>query len=406
MELKDFVQAIIEEPDVDDHRLILADWLEERDDPRAELIRLQFEMKTIEKSNPKWARLRSRELKLLRAHGGFGTAPKYGRILSWHGGFVDEIETTVAQLVDNSEELVGKTTVRGVQLRASSTRFKKLFDSPHLARIQKLTFKNNHILDTEMSEFLKLGTLENLKELSINNGEMGNEPALSISAMKHFSNLESLKLSGYFVDHNAAKLIAQAKHLKNLKQLSLGTMVESPGLVDIANSANLAGLTKLEVEGTFDENAIGKLHSGKFRECLAELTLGSRVAFHSGGFDNPFPKLKSLEVDGGLSSSILIEIAQHYRGLENLNLAGNAITDSGAEALAQSELLSTLKKLVLTQNIVGLQGVEAIRNSKFWNGKTKLYLRSNNLHRNERIALKEKYGKTFGNLGSDSDHWQ
>ena len=86
MELKDFVQAIIEEPDVDDHRLILADWLEERDDPRAELIRLQFEMKTIEKSNPKWARLRSRELKLLRAHGGFGTAPKYGRIFRGMAG--------------------------------------------------------------------------------------------------------------------------------------------------------------------------------------------------------------------------------------------------------------------------------------------------------------------------------
>src|SRR5438874_1642322 len=38
-----FLQAIIESPDDDDHRLIFADWLEERDDPRGEFIRVQVE---------------------------------------------------------------------------------------------------------------------------------------------------------------------------------------------------------------------------------------------------------------------------------------------------------------------------------------------------------------------------
>jgi len=36
-----FLQAILDDPDNDDLRLVYADWLEERGDPRGEFIRLQ-----------------------------------------------------------------------------------------------------------------------------------------------------------------------------------------------------------------------------------------------------------------------------------------------------------------------------------------------------------------------------
>jgi uncharacterized protein (TIGR02996 family) len=36
-----FVQAILDEPESDSPRLVYADWLEERSDPRAEFIRVQ-----------------------------------------------------------------------------------------------------------------------------------------------------------------------------------------------------------------------------------------------------------------------------------------------------------------------------------------------------------------------------
>lgn len=46
---QDFVDAILAEPDDDAPRLIYADWLEERGDPRAEFIRVQVEMATLAK---------------------------------------------------------------------------------------------------------------------------------------------------------------------------------------------------------------------------------------------------------------------------------------------------------------------------------------------------------------------
>lgn len=405
MELADFVQAIIEEPSNDDHRLILADYLEERDDPRSELIRLQFEMKATSKLDPKWSRLRSRELKLLREHGGFGTAPKIGRILSWHGGFVDEIETTVAQLVDNSEELIGKTTVQAVQLKATSKRFKKVFESPHLSRLKKLTFKNNHIANDEMCEFLRLETLGNLRELSINIGELGDSPAVTISKMEHFSGLETLSLNGYSVGTGSARAIAGCSHLGKLRELAIGHSVADEGLRAIADSAHLKHLVRLELFGGFSAEGIAELRNGPFAQSLSKLVISSSLSFGPRGVADPFPNLKSLELDSGLSNDVLVQIADQYRNLEELNLAGNLLNDLGIKALAESELLSSLRKLVLTGNEVTTQGVNLLCSSKFWNGKTKVYLRSNHLSTADRKAIKKKYGKTFGNLGPDWDSW-
>ena len=415
MEIDDFIQAIIEEPDVDDHRVIFADYLEEHDDPRADLIRLQFEMKALKKSDSKWTPLRSRELKLLKKHGGFGKPPKIGRILAWHGGFVDEIETTLAQLATKNEELLAKTTVRAVQVKSDSKQFKKLFDSPYLHRLRKLTFKNNHVPNHEMCEFLALPTLARLKELYIGNGDMNNDVARTIGRMKHFESLESLELSGSYVDSISAKAIAECTHLNNLKSLSLNHAVCDEAALAIAGAEKFQSMTQLELTGDISDKSVISLHKSTFHATLEELTLhtgdryyhpqGAAPVEFSAGFDNPFPNLKSLAIGSGLPDNALVEVAKHYRNLESLDVGGNLITDVGAEALAKSELLSSLKRLVLTNNQITIRGVEMIRESEYWNGKTKVYLRSNRFSRGQAKAIKEKYGKTFGNLGPDWDHW-
>jgi uncharacterized protein (TIGR02996 family) len=53
---QDFIDAILAEPDDDTPRLIYADWLEERGDPRAEFIRLQVELATMA-APPKYKRI-------------------------------------------------------------------------------------------------------------------------------------------------------------------------------------------------------------------------------------------------------------------------------------------------------------------------------------------------------------
>src|SRR5579862_3514386 len=63
-----FLQAILESPDDDAPRLIYADWLEERDDPRGEFIRVQCELAQMATDDPRRPRLENHEKTLLQVH--------------------------------------------------------------------------------------------------------------------------------------------------------------------------------------------------------------------------------------------------------------------------------------------------------------------------------------------------
>src|SRR5262245_37162751 len=60
-----FLQAILKAPDDDAPRLIYADWLEERGDPRGEFIRIQCELARMSEGGQYRAALVEREKKLL-----------------------------------------------------------------------------------------------------------------------------------------------------------------------------------------------------------------------------------------------------------------------------------------------------------------------------------------------------
>jgi uncharacterized protein (TIGR02996 family) len=63
-----FLQAIKEQPDDDTPRLILADWLEERGDPRGELLRLQVTLAHLIPGTKAWWERHGREEELRKRH--------------------------------------------------------------------------------------------------------------------------------------------------------------------------------------------------------------------------------------------------------------------------------------------------------------------------------------------------
>src|SRR5688500_11787241 len=70
-----FIQALVEDPHDDTSRLIYADWLMERGDPRGEFIRVQTERERLAPHDEQAGRLRVREQQLLAAHRDEWTAP-------------------------------------------------------------------------------------------------------------------------------------------------------------------------------------------------------------------------------------------------------------------------------------------------------------------------------------------
>lgn len=64
-----FLRAILDHPDDDAPRLVLADFLEERGSAQGEFIRIQCERSRLNADDPRYATLVRREEQLLRAHG-------------------------------------------------------------------------------------------------------------------------------------------------------------------------------------------------------------------------------------------------------------------------------------------------------------------------------------------------
>src|SRR5437764_14382885 len=91
------VRAIRDDPDDLALRSVYADWLEERGDPRAELVRVQCELATLPFGDHRAWGLRLRQQELLAEHGTswLGGLPAWSG-LTWHldGGVVGAVTTT------------------------------------------------------------------------------------------------------------------------------------------------------------------------------------------------------------------------------------------------------------------------------------------------------------------------
>src|SRR5262245_20631701 len=108
-----FMKAILEAPEDDGIRLVFADWLEERGDPRAEFIRVQF----AEEERPDYdtiQQLLTRDLQLVAAHGDEWAKPFVGLADHWHfrRGFVESVTLPARTFIERGGELFTAAPVR------------------------------------------------------------------------------------------------------------------------------------------------------------------------------------------------------------------------------------------------------------------------------------------------------
>src|SRR5262245_54103818 len=109
-----FLRAIIESPDDDELRLVFADWLEERDDPRGEFVRIE-----VEQARPGLDKLRQeknsyRAHELLRAHEKTWVAPLRPWAREWRfvRGFVEWVRIEAEVVLGEGRRVFERTPVR------------------------------------------------------------------------------------------------------------------------------------------------------------------------------------------------------------------------------------------------------------------------------------------------------
>src|SRR5262249_27967980 len=113
-----FVQAILDDPDDDSLRLIYADWLEERGDPRGQFIRLQYALAGMDADDPRRRPLEARERVLLKEHGKVWAGPLLQFIegYTFRRGFVEEVKLAPPVFLHRGAELFRQTPVQTVRL--------------------------------------------------------------------------------------------------------------------------------------------------------------------------------------------------------------------------------------------------------------------------------------------------
>jgi uncharacterized protein (TIGR02996 family) len=314
-----FLQAIVEDPDDDTPRLVYADWLEERGDPRGEFIRAQVQMHRTPADSPGWRALYRLQDELFRTHPWKRELPRLPGV-SWGAferGFV------------------------------------------HLVRFSSLTAFRKHAE--------KVFAAAPLAEVRV--AALGTALLRTLATTAEAAHLRVLSLPHDLGDGDA-RALAASPHLTGLVHLTLGSKLGPDGVAALADSPNLARLAVLNLNGNRPLGDAGARHLacsphlGRLRRlylCFVGLSSDGLKALAD---STALPKLMLLAVSNNQIDDAGAEAlagTPARRGLTRLHLFGNKVGDRGALALAGSPALPRLELLDLSANPVGEAGKRALR---------------------------------------------
>jgi uncharacterized protein (TIGR02996 family) len=310
-----FLATICDHPHDDAPRLIYADWLEERGDPRAEFIRVQCERAHLPDDDPRQPALAKREWELLKEHRDQWT-PALGREIGYvefRRGFVEALHLSTAAFLRRGERLFRKIPLLRVVLTAARPeRMPELAASPLLARLTGLQLY----------------------------GPIEEEGAVELFASPHLTSLRELDLTSNRLGPDAVAALLGSS-LTGLTRLGLGhNALDDPEAEALAASPNLARLTELGLEhNKIGDLGVTALATSPYLSSLRVFRLGCNRVRDRGA--------------QALASS------PNLAGLRHLSLWNNPIGDAGALALAGSSHLAGLRELNLGNGRISTAGQSA-----------------------------------------------
>ncbi len=293
----ELIKAILVAPESNGPRLVYADWLQEKGDPRGEFITTQVSLGGELEFPSRRIELKRRERELLAEHRERWAAP----VKEWAGqytfrrGFLDEIRADAASLVAHGAEVLGRepvmrlwvdevgkkeasalasapwmSVVRRLRLRGDlgDAGVSALAGSSHLAALVSLNLGSCGLGAKAMTALGK-ARLMGLRALSLSGNPIGDRGVSGLLATPLLSGCQRLYLARCGLTDAGVKLLAQAPQFGLLTGLCLGNNeVTDEAAKALAESPHLRGLKRLEL----DENEL----SPKGREVL-EKRFGKRL---------------------------------------------------------------------------------------------------------------------------------
>lgn len=325
----EFMPAIHADPDDDVPRLIYADWLEDRGDPRGEFIRVQCEL--ADRRTPYFRReeLEQRERELLARHEAEWAAPLRGWVNHWkfRRGFPDEILLTEWAFLTHADTLYRLVPATALRLQFAGPHLRRVLDCPSLRIVRRLDLSDHYL---------------------------GAAGVKALAEAPHLPALRELDLGATGVSGAATEILAQSPNLSRVIWLRLADRAAERGnptvrfLADGILADALAASPYLRQLGTLD-----------LRHQLME-----SAGFPTLVLAQQLPSLHTLWLEGNrIDDEAVIAAAQSplIARLHTLGLGGNELTDWGILALAESPYFSRIKYVNVTGNAISMTTMDSLR---------------------------------------------
>jgi uncharacterized protein (TIGR02996 family) len=399
----DLLAAIAPAPDDDGPRLVYADWLEERADPRGELIQVQCALASLDQGDARFSPLKRREAALWQKHQAAWHAPlsplahesfsfrrgmievasiKSDRLASVRSaaptlrelmisceGPADELEVASSPLLAGITAL-GLTSARGIGADAVNA----VLTSAHLRKLQRLRLTLGVDSAMALGATAKGHAPEGLRSLVLTRGSDTLDPAWisRLASSEIAAGLTRLRLFGMGLGPEGARAIAGSARLAGLEELHIDTDYLKEGFLALFGSPHLSGLRRLRLSraGYVSPEAIARCQWLK-RLTSLRLTDGWQAAgavfatpeTFPGVVVDPIEQLDELDLSGNDLGDKNIRALARWPPLARvtrLNLAHNRISAGAACDLMASPHLGLLTELMLHQNSIGDEGADAL----------------------------------------------
>jgi uncharacterized protein (TIGR02996 family) len=387
-----FLRTIAAAPADDAPRLVYADWLDDRGDPRGTFVRVQCALATLPADDLRRHDLEEIAHRLLAAHAAEWTRDIAGRVSGWNfrRGFVEEITLSATAFLEHGGDLFRSGLIQTVRLHDVGELAPALARFQALGQVAHLDLCGNRLGDDGIAILARSELVRGLRELDLSFNSLSNGGLQALLDAGPWPRLSLLALQGNDrVTGRGATAMAHSRSLPVLRTLDLrDNDIDAPGVWALANNKTLTELSELGLAG----NPLGDAGA----RVLAQSSLLPRQLARTGTLDLRHTAVgpagvQALVVGEHLRAAVGLWLDGNHIGdpglvalsiadlpaLRELHLAGNGITDEGLAALAGAPVLNRLTIVDLADNSFSPGGVVTLMGSPYRHWRTQFDLSGN-----------------------------
>jgi uncharacterized protein (TIGR02996 family) len=219
--------AICDDTDDDQLRLVYADWLEERGDPRAELIRVEIEYARLPKRDLRREPLRRRDAELLAQHAERWRLPRLAGVTwgPYERGFVESVTLESWQaFVRHVDQIAALVPLRSLAIEGvllTSGQMAALAGWPRLGRLVSLSLVGIGLGVDQARILVSSPYVANLRRLCLADNELRNAGAETLAVSPYVCGLSSLSVADNQIGASGIAALQSSLYLRDLVELDL-----------------------------------------------------------------------------------------------------------------------------------------------------------------------------------------